>query len=195
MQDSGIFPRQAPPYWAGVLGSAPSSQSWATLELVFRERRKNGDSAPEGLGVHGLRLPRAECVLSLDWIAVYYYLFLPGWLDQLAWTLSPCLRALAGNEGSREGYGVLGAGASLSCPHLHTPGLRHSRDEEGREGEGRDRGQDGGPPPGGCLDNIRNRGRGFFRRGASASCISHSRWGRGGGRGWMWQRQAQLVRL
>lgn len=31
--------------------------------------------------------------------------------------------------------------------------------------------------------------------GASASCISHSRWGRGGGRGWMWQRQAQLVRL
>ncbi|XP_036726317.1 AMP deaminase 2 isoform X1 [Balaenoptera musculus] len=31
--------------------------------------------------------------------------------------------------------------------------------------------------------------------GASASCISHSRWGRGGGRGWMWQSQAQLVRL
>lgn len=31
--------------------------------------------------------------------------------------------------------------------------------------------------------------------GASASCISHSRWGRGRGRGWMWQSQAQLVRL
>lgn len=58
------------------------------------------------------------------------------------------------------------------------------------EGRGGLRGRDGGPPRRGCLDNIRNRGQGLFRLRGAASCISHSRWGRGGGRGWMWQRQA-----
>ena len=37
-----------------------------------------------------------------------------------------------------------------------TPGIR-------KGGEGRDQGRAGGPSPGGCLDNIRNRGQGLFR--------------------------------
>lgn len=49
--------------------------------------------------------------------------------------------------------------------------------EEGREGI---RGGDGGPPPRGCLDNIRNRGQGLFR--LRGFCFLHQSLPLGAGR-------------
>lgn len=83
--------------------------------------------------------------------------------------------------------GVLGAGPSPSCLltstlHLRPPGpASNSRvtpgSEEGREGI---RGGDGGPPPRGCLDNIRNRGQGLFR--LRGFCFLHQSLPLGAGR-------------
>lgn len=83
--------------------------------------------------------------------------------------------------------GVLGAGPSPSCLLTSTLHLRPSGpasssrvtpgSEEGREGI---RGGDGGPPPRGCLDNIRNRGQGLFR--LRGFCFLHQSLPLGAGR-------------
>lgn len=112
---------------------------------------------------------------------LFIFFFLPGWLDQLAWTLSLWPRALARDEGSKSTERVSGAldiGPSLSCSHLHPPGPRHSKDEGGRGGEGQGAGMEA--PSGGCLDNIRNRGQGLFRR--RGLCFLHQSLPLGAGR-------------
>lgn len=153
-------------------GPLPTGRGFWVLPLPPRAGRpwgwgsgregKPGDSAPSGWGLPGCACPEPHGRWARTGLLFIFLFFSPGRAGPapLAWTLSP----RPGTRAPGRVGGVLGAGPSRPRPHLHPPGPRLSRDEGGRGAEGRDRGQDGGPPAGGCLDNLRNRGQGLFRR-------------------------------